>query len=49
MEGSGRDLIFGTIRHFTGGIEKSTKNLTRDSRYPGPTEYEGVLTTRPLR
>jgi hypothetical protein len=55
VNGSGRDLILGTITHLPGRTEKNHKKLSQNSRYSGRDlnpdilEYEaaGVLTTPP--
>jgi hypothetical protein len=54
VEGSGRGLIKGTIRHFPRVTEETTKNLSQGSRSsgrdlnPGLPEYEAVmLSTEP--
>jgi hypothetical protein len=51
VEGSGRGLIQGTMRHLPGGTDENHENLSQDSRSPaldlnpGPPEYEtGVVT-----
>lgn len=55
-EGRGRSLIYDLSQHLPKRAEKTTENVSRDSRSPGPylnrahPEHESeVLTTRPRR